>query len=227
MSIHTNRIGFDTLSFYRRVVYTALLPFLERSELLDAMWIWEDDYASLQTDALQGLVQQIARDTHANKHNSILFNLNCHATDKSVVLEDDPYRLMVAYRSGRLNHGAETVVMPSSETENMKLLYRQLSDMNGMLEADNRYYTYLVRDYVAQALGEYRSGLSVEQVNELRAWMRNKTGSFAYDYSAKQLSAVMNLLYQGVCEYFGREKANRYHGLSLKALETTVSKQHR
>ncbi|MDH5184230.1 MAG: hypothetical protein OEX12_10105 [Gammaproteobacteria bacterium] len=219
MSSENIAVGFEALSFYRRVVYTALLPFLERDELLAALWIWEDDYASLRSEELQAFVEQSCSGTLSSKHNSILFNLNCHATDKSVALEEDPYRLMVAYRSGRLDKIPACIVQPALETENMKLLSRLLRHTNNLLESDNRYYAYLVREYVDEALGQYQASLSIEQVNELRKWMRDKEGPLGYDYSAKQISSVMNLFYAGACEYFGMDKANQYSALGLKELE--------
>lgn len=219
MSNEITGVGYETLSLYRRVVYTALLPFMERSELLTALWIWEDDYASVNAEDLQTFIGHLCEGDLANKHNSMLFNINCHLTDRSVKLEEDPYLLMVAHRTGRLNNLPDTVDKSPSQTENMVLLLRQLSSMNSLLEADNRYYTYLVREYVNRILAEYQAGLNIEQVSELRKWMSDKEGQFNYDYSAKQISSVMNLFYVGACEYFGTEKANKYYGLSLKALE--------
>lgn len=212
-------VGYDTLSLYRRMVYTALRPFLERNELLTAMWIWEDDFASIGTEELEAFVDQLCQGDLARKQNSILFNLNCHLNEETVKLEDDPYLLMVAYRSGRLDNNPGNIKPSPLQTENMVLLVRQLESMNTLLEQDNRYNAYMVRMYVDQALGEYQSGLFVEQVDELRKWMRDKEGTLDYDYSAKQASSVMNLFYVGVCEYFGTEKANNYYGMSLKALE--------
>lgn len=219
MSSENITVSFETMCFYRRVVYTALQPFMERDELLAAMWEWEDNHASIDGQTLNIFIEDLCQGALGSKYNSILFNLKCHASDKSVVLDEDPYRLMVAYRSGRLKKAPQHISKTPLQTENMKLLYRQLNNMNAMLESENRYYTYLVRVYVDEALGEYQAGLSVEQVDELRQWMKNKEKHLEYDYGAKQISAVMNLFYIGVCEYFGTGTANKYSALSLMALK--------
>ena len=219
MSIDYGVVSADELTVYRRVVYTALFPFLDTDELLAAMWCWEEEYASLEQNSQRAFVGQLCQGPLQNKHNSILFNLNCHTTDGSVQLKEDPYRLMVAYRSGHLQNARPAAPKSSVQTENMQMFSRLLRHMSRLLEEDNRYYTYLVRVYVGKALGEYQAGLSIEQVNELRAWMHNNGGVLAYDYSAMQMSSVLNLLYVGVCEYFGPEKGNEYHAMSIRLAE--------
>ena len=212
-------ITLEEMTHMRRALYTALLPFFDWAELLSVMWRWEEEYATAQEDLIRKYVGEVCTNERAVMANSVLHNIKIHLADSCVRLEDDPYKLMVAYKAGKLRLDKEAIVKPSGQTENMALFGRLLSNMNSLLESDDRYSTYLVREYVDQALGEYQGGLSVEQVNELRKWMKNKGGKLEYDYTAKQMSAVLHLFYIGACEYFGPEKGSRYHATMIKSAE--------
>lgn len=212
-------ITLEEMTHMRRALYTALLPFFDRGELLSVMWRWEEEYATAQEELIKKYVGEVCVNDRTVLVNSVLHNIRLHLADSGVKLEDDPYRLMVAYKSGKLKLDMEDVVKPAVRTENMILFNRLLSNMNSLLESDDRYSTYLVREYVNQALSEYQGGLGIEQVNELRKWMKNKGGELEYDYTAKQMSSVLHLFYIGACEYFGPEKGSRYHATMIKSAE--------
>lgn len=212
-------IKLEDLIHLRRAVYTALLPFFDTDELLEVMWHWEEEYATAQLEQIEKYVSEVCVNERKIMVNSVLHNIHIHLSDQGVQLEDDPYRLMVAYKAGKLPIEQDEVVIPSEPTENMRLFGRLLENMNRLLESDDRYATYQVREYVNQALAEYQGGLTIEQVNELRRWMKNKGGDLQYDYTAKQMSAVLHLFYIGACEYFGPEKGGRYHATMIKSAE--------
>jgi len=212
-------ITLEEMTHMRRALYTALQPFFDLEELLSVMWRWEEEYATAQEALLEKYVGEVCVKERAVMANSVLHNIRIHLVDEGVQLEDDPYKLMIAYKAGKLHLNLEEVIKPATPTENMTLFSRLLANMNSLLESDDRYSTYLVREYVEQALGEYQGGLSIEQVNELRKWMKEKGGVLEYDYTAKQMSAVLHLFYIGACEYFGPEKGGRYHATMIKSAE--------
>jgi hypothetical protein len=212
-------ISLEEMVHMRRALYTALLPFFDLEELLSVMWYWEEEYATAQEELIEKYVADVCLNERAIMRNSVLHNIRVHLVDQAAKLEDDPYRLMVAYKAGKLERSRGEAIKPGAPTENMRLFARLLDNMNSLLESDNRYATYLVREYVEQALAEYQGGLSIEQVNELRKWMGNKGGPLEYDYTAKQMSAVLHLFYIGACEYFGPEKGSRYHATMIKSAE--------
>ncbi|MBD3669457.1 MAG: hypothetical protein HUJ29_01695 [Gammaproteobacteria bacterium] len=223
MSVETNgdasAISLEEMTRMRQAVYTALLPFFETNALLEAIWLWEEEYATVDDVLIRRFVQEVCTGEMTIMVNSVQHNLMAHINDGEAPLEDDPYRLMVAYRAGHVDTSSPASTAPESPTENMQLFQTLLTNMNRMLEAENRYSAYLVRNYADEALAEYRGSMSISQINELRNWMQNNGGDLRHHYSAKQMSSVLHLVYTGACAYFGPKLANDIHGMTIKSVE--------
>jgi hypothetical protein len=212
--------GLDEITRKRRAVYTALQPFFEQRDLMDVMWLWEEGYASTQERSMRQFINEICQGQKRSKANSAYHNLMTHLQDMHTSLEEDPYTLMLAYRNGKLTFDNKPVSSKMHVlTEAMVVFNKVLENFVSILERDDNYYAYKAREYVAQQVGLHGTELDIHQVNELYIWMKYRENRLEYEYTPRQMSLVLHLLYIGACEFFGPARADQCLAMTIANVE--------
>lgn len=209
----------DEITRKRKAVYTALQPFFEKKDLLDVMWLWEEGYASTQQRSMRQFINEICQGQPRTKANSAYHNLMCYLQDQYTQLDEDPYTMMLAYRSGKLTFGKPAPSRMHVLTEAMIVFNKVLESFIYLLEQDDGYYAFKVREYVAQLVSQHGTELDIHQINELYIWMKYRENKLEYEYTPEQMSLVLHLLYIGACEYFGPAKADQCLALTIANVE--------
>ena len=213
--------GLDEITRKRRAVYTALRPFFEKQQLLDVMWLWEEGYASTQERSMRQFINEICQGQQRSKANSAYHNLMTHLQDIHTTLEEDPYTMMLAYRSGKLTFEKPLSTKLHVLTEAMVVFNKVLENFLFILDQDDNYYAFKVREYVAQQVSLHGAELNIQQVNELYIWMKYRENRLEYEYTPEQMSLVLHLLYIGACEFFGPARADQCLAQTIATVEKT------
>ncbi|MBD3669459.1 MAG: hypothetical protein HUJ29_01705 [Gammaproteobacteria bacterium] len=209
----------NDVTMKRRAVYTALQPFFDMKQVLEALWHWEDNYASDHKTSIRKFINEICVGDMKDKANAMYHNLMLNLQDRNIELDEDPYSLMLAYRGGKLQFAE-----PKSEkllvlTPPMVVFNRLLQGFMEQLASIEHYYEFKVREYVGENVGEYSHELDLQQVNEIRVWMKYREGELEYNYNPKQMSRVLHLLYIAACEFFGPTVADKCLSQAVNAVE--------
>jgi len=213
--------GLDEINRKRRAVYTALQPFFTNQKLMDVMWLWEEDYASSQRRSMRQFINEICQGQDRSTANSAYHNLMTHLQDTQTKLDEDPYLLMLAYRSGKLTFAKPTSSKLPALTDPLIVFNNVLDTFVYMLEQEDSYYAFKVREYVAQQVGLHGEELDLQQINELYVWMKYRENRLEYPYTPEQMSLVLHLVYIGSCEYFGPARSDQLLAVTIANVEKT------
>lgn len=211
----------DEITHKRRAVFTALKPFFGNKEVMDVMWLWEEKYSSSQQRSMRQFINEICQGQERSQANSAYHSLMTHLQDANTKLEEDPYLLMLAYRSGKLTFAKPATMKLPVLNDDMIVFNNVLDSFVYMLEQEDNYYAYKVREYVAQQVGLQGEELELQQINELYVWMKYRENRLEYSYSKEQMSMVLHLVYIGSCEYFGPARTDQLLAVTIASVEKT------
>lgn len=206
------------MSHMRRAIYTALYPYFSTRALLDALWLWEEHYATGHSHTIRVFVDEItqgilSRSRINRMYHGMLANFIKQADD----LEEDPLDMMLAYRAGKLDLSDEIDVFRSKDAANT-IFYKVLDNFMRRLVESDRYYALKVRQYALQVIFDVK--LDIAQLKELRQWLDYYDTRLELKYSLEQMHAIMHILYMGAGEYFGPTVTDT----TIRAAVDTVSK---
>lgn len=189
------------MAHMRRAIYTALYPYFTTRALLDALWLWEEHYATGHSQTIRLFVDEITQgilsSSRINRmYHGMLANFVKHPDD----LEEDPLDMMLAYRAGKLDLSDEVDVFRSKDAANT-VFYKVLDNFMRRLVESDRYYALKVRQYALQVIFDVK--LDIAQLKEIRQWLDYYDTRLELTYSLEQMRAILHILYMGAGEYFG------------------------
>lgn len=211
----------DEITHKRQAVYTSLKPFFSEKGLMDVMWLWEEGYASGQDQSMRKFINEIFQGQNRSMANSAYHSLMSHLEDPKIKLEEDPYSLMLAYRSGKLSFATTGPSKLAKLTEPMVVFNNLLDTYLHLLDQIDNYYAFKVREYVSMQVGVHNDVFDIQQINELSIWMKYRENQLEYPYNIEQMSLVLHLIYIGSCEFFGPAKSDHCLADAVSAVEKT------
>lgn len=191
--------GVFTLPQKRQIVYTVLARFLKGDELLEAMQLWESDYAAKPLFALNGYVAGLSHfQAVSGKRKDIIRELVSLSQNPQGLLPD-PIDKLSGYRQGMR-------ASSQAATERLDLAFEHfLVALETVLSSED--FLRLRLNFLV-SLGQAQLPAAVK--SRLRAWFDSDGGakSFTIAASSAELRQIVNRLYVVMCESFGPVRAD-------------------
>ena len=201
--------------YTRRVVFTAMRPFLDDADLLAAMTIWQDKYARQTTYAFTQFLSESCRSTEIRRNRpSILSAIfkTLESSDQSLL--PDPLNV-------ETNQFDALVESQVAYAEANHVFVQFIENMLSHLGED---LALKVTAYLMKHLNT-KLKLDIKQTLALKAWMHKKTGSLNATFDNKQKRELINILYIAISEYIGPVKADQLLASALKETELLAKTQ--
>lgn len=212
----------------RRAIFKALQPYMSQTQLLEALWMWEWDYASGAAFELAQYLRAVCltadlKTQQSEIRRSLIRQMSLPLTE----LGPDPWPLMRNYAQSmkmEKDHTASAPVSGSTESSAARpesspgtevLLFVITHVLDSMLQK-NPVYCTRVRHWVA---GHLVSIVPVAYANEYSEWLINQTEPPTAELAPDTMSRVVNLLYICGCEYFGPVRVDKMLYLAVSAAE--------
>lgn len=193
-------INHNEMSLRRRALYTGLQPFLRDTELMEALILWESQYADQPKFGLRyyvaDLVKKIGR---PQDHKQMLVNLVATMSKSAEELLPDPSAALAAYKTRR---GTSTYVNYT------------LAEIDAFCMLVDKWLS-LVKSAAAIDIGNFvKKNLSRIKINtdlriQMERWLEDDNQHIRVPrLEIQELRRVINLFYIGFCEYLGPVRAD-------------------
>jgi len=194
-----------SISERRRIVYSALAMHFREARLLEALWLWEQKYATTNNLEIRKFVSEIVNGNDSAELKSQVYKSLTRATYFSIDSEllPDPYEDMQRYRESignafkYINTSVNNIPVSFSTVVFEQVLTVFLAGMKRKAPVN---YERLVHQF-AQRL----SSLEGEATHklELKNWLIHKTKTLKMHYSETFMRDLLNELYVICCEQYG------------------------
>lgn len=194
-----------SLTERRRIVYSALAQYFRTERLLEALWLWEQEYGTTNSLEIRKFVSEIVNGEDSAELKSNIYKSLTRATYFSVNTEllPDPYEEMQRYRESLGNAFKYT----SSQVNNIpvsfatvvfeQVLKTFLAQIRRKGSVDYEGILRRLRASLPEMDGEATCKL------ELRNWLDNKASALKLHYSENFMRTLVNDLYVICCEQYG------------------------
>lgn len=201
--------------YTRRVVFTAMRPYLDDVELQNAMTVWQEKYAQQTTHTFTQFLSETCRSITLKRNRPVILS----AIMKAITLPEngllaDPLNaqtseldILASYQS---QHAEENLVF----VQFVAALLKSLGDDVALSVS-----AYLMK-HISTKLK-----LSQQQTVALKAWVHQSTPDLKAAFDNKQKREMINILYVALCQYVGPVKADQLLLLALKETES-LAKAH-
>ncbi|VXC92640.1 conserved hypothetical protein [Pseudomonas sp. 8Z] len=190
------------LSLRRRAIYTGLAGHFSDDELWPLLALWEKKYSDKPPFALNEFLGEVVLRSERKLERARLYRELVGAlTGAADNLLPDPEAQLAAWREGR-NEAARSMSGPDTAAQASFLALNQalLAQMDSVQQQ-------ALRRFAAGNLGGME--VSVELSARLQAWFEQGAIDGIERLGLEQLRKLLNLLYIGLCEYFGPVRADR------------------
>jgi hypothetical protein len=213
----------------RRAIFKALQPYMTQTQLLEALWMWEWDYANGAAFELAQYLRAVCLTAELKSQQSeIRRSLIRQMSFPLAALGPDPWPLMRNYaQSMKMEKGQQAgtaasspVQQPETRSESSPgtevLVYVITHVLDSMLQK-NPVYCARVRNWVA---GHLVSIVPVVHANEFSEWLLDQSLPPTVALATDTMSRIVNLLYICGCEYFGPVQVDKMLHLAISAAES-------
>jgi len=186
----------------RRAVYTALRPFMEEDQALEALLLWEARFAEGPVYALHGFVSEVCRlGALASRHGEIYRSLMRALTQDEGTLQADPAPRMELYAKGRATPAAAPAQAPVRDCAHIVVFVAVSDALLGALEERDSERAFKVRVDVMDRLNEMR--LPPRQAQAVNRWLMQQGSDLPCELEEAVLQDLLHRLYVRGCELFG------------------------
>ena len=207
-----------SLTERRRIVYSALAQYFRTERLLEALWLWEQEYGTTNSLEIRKFVSAIVNGEDSAELKSNIYKSLTKATYFSIDTEllPDPYEEMQRYRERIGNSFKYT----SSYVNNIpvsfatvvfeQVLKTFLTQIRRKSTVD---YESILRRFkvsLSKLDGEATCKL------EVRNWLDNKTSALKLHYSENFMRNLVNDLYVICCEQYGPITSDKILAASIE-----------
>lgn len=200
------------LSLRRRAIYTGLAGHFSEEELWPLLALWENKYSDKPPFALNEFLAEVVLRTERKLERARLYRELVGAlTGSPDNLLPDPEMQLAAWRQGR-NEAARSVASPDAAAQTTFLALNQ-----ALLEQMDSSQQQALRGFAAGNLGGMQ--VSAELGLRLRAWLEQGALDGIESLGIEQLRKLLNLLYIGLCEFFGPVRADRMLSQAVSRVE--------
>ncbi|MCG6975257.1 MAG: hypothetical protein LJE56_02480 [Acidiferrobacterales bacterium] len=211
----------------RRAIFKALQPYMTQTQLLEALWMWEWDFAEGAAFELANYLRTICLTAELKAQQSeIRRSLIRQMSLPLSALGPDPWPLMRNYAQSMKMEEQQISVPASTPVEKSEprleaapgtevLVFVITHVLDAMLQK-NPVYCAKVRNWVA---GHLVSIVPVAHANEFSEWLVSQTLPPTAALAPGVMSRIVNLLYICGCEYFGPVQVDKMLHLAISAAE--------
>lgn len=220
--------------YKRRAIYTALSEFMNGDDLLNAMCLWQEEYADAPRHANNKFVSQILNGTLlASKHAVVHLKITTVLLEKEPVLKPDPLTDMHDYlvrKKGReyadkvLNDAINSVVTTTTSDgahKNVKAFELLVNEfINNIARTDKEHFSGL---NVAMSNAAKTLNRDNDQLLELINWFEGLSLNIPDRIDTDTLRSVLNAGYIEACNKVGPVVADTALSDAVKKVEMDVS----
>lgn len=194
-----------TLIERRRIIYSALARYLREDRLFEALWLWEQKYATTNSLEIRKFVSEIIHGDDSSDLRSKIYKSLTKATYFSIDsdLLPDPYKEMQKYRDRikgsfkYIDTSLSTISVPFATVVFEQVLKSFLLQLQRKNAVNFEKILFALQGNLAGLNGEATHKL------ELKNWLNKKTALLKLAYSEAFMRDVVNELYVICCEQHG------------------------
>lgn len=205
----------------RRIVYSALARYFKADRLFEALWLWEQKYATTNSLEIRKYVSEVINEEDPEELKSKVYKSLTKATYFTVDsdLLPDPYEEMQKYRE-RISDSFKYI---SAHVDNIPVSFATVvfeQVLRSFLTQLKRRDT-LSFEKIAYQLITRLSSLEGKATNklELKNWLMNKTNSLRLHYPESFMRDFVNELYVVCCEAYGPIISDKFLSSSIKSAD--------
>jgi len=212
----------------RRAIFKALHPYMSKTQLLEALWMWEWDHADGAAFELARFLRAVCLTAELKARQSeIRRSLIRQMSLPLVELGPDPWPLMRNYAQSMKKEkepeasapvsdlSASSADQPESSPGTEVMVYVITHVLDAMLQK-NPVYCARVRNWVA---GHLISVAPIAYANEFSEWLITQSPPPTVELAPDTMSRIVNLLYICGCEYFGPVQVDKMLHLAISGAE--------
>jgi hypothetical protein len=195
--------------YTRRVIFTAMRPFLEDADLLYAMTIWQEKYASKTTYAFTQFLSECCRTQALKRNRPALLNAILKTLESAEQnLLRDPLNAQTSQFDILMTNQTQYV---DANVVFVQFVENLLKNLGGDLEVKTK--AYLMKHVGAKLK------LNTPQAFALKTWAYNNAATLDASFDNKQKQIMINILYIAICEYIGPIKADQLLATAVRQTE--------
>lgn len=208
----------NDISDKRRAVYTSLFPYFTNEALFNAMWLWEENYASGHGSSLRQFVAEITQGTDNKINSKKIYNtLMMNFLKPATGFKSDPIDMMLAYRAGKIQFNDESFDSVLMKIPENIIFNFVMDNLHGISFKENPYLASKTREYFSTNI--FNLHLDIRQTKEILQWSEDPSIFIGRKYSTDEFSKLLHIFYVGMCEYFGPEKADVFLNIAIELAE--------
>ncbi|WP_152553392.1 hypothetical protein [Methylotenera sp. L2L1] len=198
------------LTLRRRAIYTGLKPFLNATEMAQALGMWETEFSLKPPYALASFVTRCCTtDALRRIRTQILRALITALESPEALLLSDPGS-QVGKQTLADDKDDSTVVLDAKNSVFVALSSALWTTVDEATEKS-------IIDFILRNLTHLK--LSSEQSRKLKDWFINRNTVFPCNFELTTLQKLINLNYIALCEYYGPVKADKLLSQATNAVE--------
>ncbi|MEJ2143477.1 MAG: hypothetical protein P8Y24_14235 [Gammaproteobacteria bacterium] len=167
----------------RRAVYTSLFPYFSSEALINAMWLWEENYASGHGSSLRQFVAEITQGTENKQNSKKIYNAIMMNFLKPVSsYKTDPIDMMLAYRAGKIKFDDESLNPVLMKIPENIIFNFVMENLHGVASKENPYLASKTLEYFSTNIFNLR--LDIHKTKEILQWSEDQSIFIGRNYSA-------------------------------------------
>lgn len=208
----------NEISNKRRAVYSSLFPYFSNEALLNAMWLWEENYASGHGSSLRQFVAEITQGTENKTNSKKIYNaIMMNFLKPASSYKTDPIDMMLAFRAGKIkfdDKSSNTVVMKIPKNIIFNFV---MENLLRVALKESPYRAKKTLEYFSTNM--FNLGLDIHQTKEILQWTEDQSIFIGQKYSKEKFSQMLHIFYIGLCEFFGPEKSDIFLNTTIELAE--------
>jgi hypothetical protein len=200
------------LPLRRRAIYTGLKPFLNATEMAQALSMWETEFSLKPPYALAGFVSRCCTTDELRKVRSQILRALITALES-------PEALLLSDPGSQVNK--QTLVDNGKKEDSTIVLDAKNSVFvalsNALWAAVDETTEKSIIDFILRNLANLK--LSNDQSRKLKDWFISRNTTFPCNLELTTLQKLINLNYIALCEYYGPVKADKLLSQATHAVE--------
>jgi hypothetical protein len=219
----------------RRAINRALGAYMSQTQLLDALWLWENEYAKRSAFELADYLHAICNTKELReKQSEIRRNLIRQMARPLKELGPDPWPQMrdhaLTAKAAAAPHGRQAEIASENPLTSLTavnpatgvMVYVLRHVLDSMLNR-NPAYAARLRKWLVVNLNSVKLTQGLKQLSN---WLLNQDQLPSSGMPTEDMRRVVNMLYVGACEYFGPELADNMLHEAIHAAESLPAARH-
>jgi hypothetical protein len=203
------------LPLRRRAIYTGLKPYLNATEMAQALSMWETEFSLKPPYALASFVTRCCTSDELRRVRTQILRALITAIEspESLLLSDPGSQVGKRTLS---DEDSDTIVLDAKNS-----IFVALSGAlwNTVDEATEK----SIIDFILRNLTHLK--LNAKQSQKIKDWFISRNTAFPCNFELATLQKLINLNYIALCEYYGPVKADKLLSQATHAVEAEAARQ--